>query len=71
MKPLFIFIFIWIFPVIFILHDFEEIIMITAWKQRNKKYIESLKIKHIPIDFIDSLVEIKREIAVQQKVIYR
>lgn len=49
MKPLFIFV--WAFPVIFMLHDFEEIIMITAWKQRNKKYIESLKIRHIPIDF--------------------
>jgi len=26
---------IWLLPIIFMLHDFEEIIMIRAWKQRN------------------------------------
>ena len=49
MKQLFIFI--WTFPVIFMLHDFEEIIMINAWKQKRKKYIESLKTGHVPFDF--------------------
>lgn len=44
------FIYVWIFPVLFMLHDFEEIIMINAWQQRNKKYIKNLEHKHIPFD---------------------
>ncbi|MDF1548407.1 MAG: HXXEE domain-containing protein [Bacteroidales bacterium] len=30
---------IWLFPLIFMLHDFEEIIMMQAWQNKNKDYL--------------------------------
>lgn len=30
---------IWLFPIIFIFHDFEEIIFMEAWIKRNKSYL--------------------------------
>jgi hypothetical protein len=42
--------FIWSFPIIFMIHDFEEIIMINVWKKRNTQYIKTLKDKHIPFN---------------------
>lgn len=30
---------IWLLPVFFMIHDFEEIIMMDSWKKRNEKYI--------------------------------
>lgn len=30
---------VWIFPIIFIFHDFEEIIMIRSWLTKNKRYL--------------------------------
>lgn len=42
---------IWLFPILFMLHDFEEIIMINSWKKKNKKYIEEIRNKSIPFNF--------------------
>lgn len=30
---------IWLFPILFIFHDFEEIILMQAWIKRNNKYL--------------------------------
>ncbi|MBC2582383.1 HXXEE domain-containing protein [Clostridium sp. DJ247] len=49
MKTLFMII--WLFPILFMIHDFEEIIMIEAWQERNKQYIENMANKHIPFNF--------------------
>ena len=49
MKTLFMII--WLFPILFMIHDFEEIIMIKAWQQKNKQYIQSRKNNHIPFNF--------------------
>ncbi|AGK95508.1 HXXEE domain-containing protein [Clostridium pasteurianum] len=42
---------IWLFPILFMIHDFEEIIMINPWKKRNREYIEEIKNKRIPFEF--------------------
>lgn len=42
---------IWLFPILFMIHDFEEIIMIKAWEQKNKSYIQAINNKHIPFNF--------------------
>ncbi|MHC1681550.1 MAG: HXXEE domain-containing protein [Clostridiaceae bacterium] len=39
---------VWTFPVIFMLHDFEEIIMAEVWGKRYKKRINSIWTKHQP-----------------------
>lgn len=44
----FLYAMVWLFPVIFMIHDFEEIIMIEAWKKKNEKYIKE---KNIPYSF--------------------
>jgi len=33
------------------IHDFEEIVMVYAWQQKNKQYIQSRKDKYIPFKF--------------------
>lgn len=46
---------VWLFPVLYMIHDFEEIILIGAWKKRYKKEIEALKDKKAPYaDFIST-----------------
>lgn len=39
---------IWMFPIIFMLHDFEEIIMAEVWGKRYKKSIDTTWPKHQP-----------------------
>lgn len=39
---------VWLFPVIFMLHDFEEIIFVEAWKRKYKRKIQTTKMKKIP-----------------------
>ncbi|MGY3777737.1 HXXEE domain-containing protein [Isobaculum melis] len=34
---------IWILPILFMIHDFEEIIMVRAWKKRHRKKFSSAK----------------------------
>ncbi|WP_026881695.1 HXXEE domain-containing protein [Clostridium akagii] len=46
-----LFMYIWLFPILFMIHDFEEIFMVNAWQQKNKHYIESRKDKYIPYNF--------------------
>jgi hypothetical protein len=31
----------WLLPLVFIFHDFEEIIMMNAWMKRNKNYLQN------------------------------
>jgi hypothetical protein len=46
---------VWLFPVIFMIHDFEEIIFIGAWRKRYKKAITESKMKKIPFaDFVST-----------------
>lgn len=33
--------FIWLFPILFIFHDFEEIIFMRAWINKNRDYLEN------------------------------
>lgn len=42
---------IWLFPILFMIHDFEEIILIRAWQEKNKQDIQSRINKKIPFDF--------------------
>lgn len=49
MKELFMII--WLFPILFMIHDFEEIIIIKSWQQKNKEYIENRLQKFVPFNF--------------------
>lgn len=43
---------IWLFPIIFMIHDFEEIVFIKPYQKKNKEYINSLRGKsYIPFGF--------------------
>lgn len=46
----------WLLPVLFMFHDFEEIILIRPWLVRNKEYIEKAHAenKRVPFDFFVS-----------------
>ena len=35
----------WFLPILFIIHDFEEIIMMPLWKQREARKLEKFKIR--------------------------
>ena len=52
MKMLFIMV--WLFPILFMLHDFEEIVMVNVWQKRNEEYIKNRKNKYIPFNFRSS-----------------
>ena len=46
---------VWLFPVIFMIHDFEEIILGRAWKIRYKKAREESTMKRVPFsDFVST-----------------
>lgn len=48
-----LFIILLLFPILFMIHEFEEIAMINVWQKRNKQYISTLKSqnKKVPFDF--------------------
>ena len=37
---------IWLFPILYMFHDFEEIIIIDAWNKKNSEYLEEIKRKN-------------------------
>lgn len=45
---------IWLFPIIFMIHDFEEIILIKMWKDKYNDYYAEKKIKRVPFGDISS-----------------
>ena len=47
---------IWIFPLLFILHDFEEIILVKYWIQKNENYLYSI----LPSRFIPVINHMKK-----------
>lgn len=55
----------WLFPIIFMIHDFEEIVMINAWQQKNKQYIQNMKDKYIPFKFKGSTASISFWVAIE------
>jgi hypothetical protein len=67
MKTLFIII--WLFPILFMTHDFEEIIMVNAWQQKNKQYIQGRKNKYIPFNFKASTAAFSIGVAIEFVII--
>ncbi|AAK78698.1 hypothetical protein BJV85_003287 [Clostridium acetobutylicum] len=67
MKTLFTII--WLFPIIFMIHDFEEILMINVWQEKNKQYIQSRKGKYIPYNFNGSTASIAFGVALEFVII--
>lgn len=46
---------IWLFPILFMIHDFEEIILTQAWKVRYQKQRAESKMKKVPFsDFMST-----------------
>ncbi|NFS30004.1 HXXEE domain-containing protein [Clostridium botulinum] len=41
---------VWLFPVIFMIHDFEEIILVSPWKKKYKNYLDTCTIKKKPFE---------------------
>lgn len=41
---------VWLFPIIFMIHDFEEIIFISAWRKKYKHYIDTCTMKKKPFE---------------------
>ncbi|WP_281418912.1 HXXEE domain-containing protein [Clostridium lacusfryxellense] len=39
---------VWLFPILFMIHDFEEIIFISAWREKYKHYIDTCMMKKVP-----------------------
>ncbi|TCO70425.1 HXXEE domain-containing protein [Marinisporobacter balticus] len=39
---------VWLFPIIFMTHDFEEIIFISAWREKYKHYLDTCTMKKKP-----------------------
>lgn len=60
---------IWLFPVLFMIHDFEEILMVKAWQQKNKKYIQGRNDKYIPFNFKASTAAISLGVEVEFVII--
>ncbi|AIQ13748.1 HXXEE domain-containing protein [Paenibacillus durus] len=56
---------VWLLPVIFMLHDFEEVIMIRAWLQRNKSYIRARKGKPVPFNIQASTASFTVAVAIE------
>ncbi|MDS0524331.1 HXXEE domain-containing protein [Clostridium sp. SHJSY1] len=48
---------VWLLPILFILHDFEEIIMIKAWRKRYKNYLDTCKMRKKPYQDFQSTAE--------------
>ena len=59
----------WLFPIIFMIHDFEEIVMINAWQEKNKQYIKNMKDKYIPFKFKGSTASISFGVAIEFVII--
>src|SRR5699024_3572560 len=34
---------VWLLPILFMIHDFEEIMMVIAWRKRNEQKLKSIK----------------------------
>jgi hypothetical protein len=51
------------------LHDFEEILMITAWQEKNKQYIASRPGKFIPYNFKGSTASIAFGVSIEFLII--
>ncbi len=43
-----LYLFLWRFPALLMFHDFEEIILVGAWKQRNSAYLVSHRSRLTP-----------------------
>ncbi len=39
---------VWLFPIMFMIHDFEEIIFISAWRKKYKYYLDTCKMQKKP-----------------------
>lgn len=63
---------IWLFPVLFMFQDFEEIIMINSWKKKNEKYICSLKEKnkYVPYPFDGSTASFSIGVLIEFIIIF-
>lgn len=41
-----------LFPILFMIHEFEEIAMINVWQKRNEKYIKTLESQNKKVPFV-------------------
>ena len=57
---------IWLFPIIFMIHDFEEIVFLKLYQRKNEEYINSLRGKtYIPFSFEGTLEMFSIGVAVE------
>ncbi len=60
---------IWLFPVLFMLHDFEEIIVVEAWKNRYQAQRTATKMKKPPFEDLKSTASFSIAVAIEFIVI--
>jgi len=57
---------IWLFPIIFMIHDFEEIVFLKLYQRKNEEYINSLRGKtYVPFNFEGTLEVFSIGVAVE------
>jgi hypothetical protein len=56
---------VWLFPVIFMLRDFEEVIFVVAWKKRFKIQIQTTKMKKAPFSDLEDTASFSIGIAIE------
>lgn len=45
---------VWLFPILFMIHDFEEIILVNAWREKYKCYLDTCTMKKKPFADFES-----------------
>lgn len=60
---------VWLFPVIFMLHDFEEVIFIEAWKKKNKRQMQTAKMKKVPFADFNNTASFSIGVAIEFLII--
>ncbi len=60
---------VWLFPIIFMLHDFEEVIFVEVWKKKYKKQMKNTKMKKVPFADLGSTASFSIGIAIEFLII--
>lgn len=60
---------VWLFPIIFMLHDFEEIFFVEAWKKRYKMQLQSTKMKKAPFSDLKDTASFSIAVAIEFLII--
>lgn len=55
---------VWLFPILFMIHDFEEIIFVKAWREKYKHYLDTCTMKKKPFADFESTASFSIEVEI-------